>query len=183
VSQQALVAAIDELGTTSLTAEAVRHVSPGREPRSGAGARIHGGRWNPPGSFPTLYLALDVQTVIAEFHRLARRQALAVSAFLPRELHRFAVELEAVLDLRSEAARAAVGLSERALRADDPTACREIGSAAHSIGIEAILAPSAAGSGSVLAVSLDALRPDSRVEALRVEAVWDEPPQDPRRWE
>jgi RES domain-containing protein len=41
---------------TSLSTTAVRHLSPKHNPGSGEGARINGGRFNPPESFPTLYL-------------------------------------------------------------------------------------------------------------------------------
>lgn len=177
MSLPSLVAAIDELGVGSFRADVFRHVAAGRDPRSGRGARIFGGRWNPPDSFAVIYCGLDGQTVEDEFHRLARRQGVRASGFLPRELHRLRVDLGAILDLRDDSARAAIGLDERQLRSDDLGACQAIGAAAHSIGIEAILAPSAANGGTALAVFLDALRPDSTVEVTGLEAVWEEPPE------
>lgn len=178
MSSQELVARVDALGATALETVAFRHVSVGTNPRAGTGARIHGGRWNPPNSFATLYLGLDVETVVDEFHRLAARQGLTPDDFLPRELHRFDVRLGAVLDLRTEDARRAVDLNERELRADDPRRCQEVGEAAHYVGLEGILAPSAAGQGTVLAVFLERLRPGSVLETVTSER-WDEPP--PRR--
>jgi RES domain-containing protein len=48
-----------------------------REPFSGEGARLHGGRWNPPG-VAALYLGTDHATAIAEFYQsLARPGTLA----------------------------------------------------------------------------------------------------------
>jgi RES domain-containing protein len=175
VSSQELVARVDALGATALETVAFRHVTVGANPRSGTGARIHGGRWNPPNSFATLYLGLDVETVADEFHRLARRQGLTPDAFLPRELHRFDVRLEGVLDLREADARRAVDLSDRQLRGDDPGPCQEIGEAAHYVGLEGILAPSAAGPGTVLAIFLERLRPGSLLEPLSSET-WETPP-------
>lgn len=175
MSSQELVARVDALGATTLETVAFRHVTSGANPRSGTGARIHGGRWNPPNSFATLYLGLDVETVADEFHRLARRQGLAPDDFLPRELHRFDVRLAAVLDLREAEAQRAVDLSERQLRADDPSRCQEIGEAVHYVGLEGILAPSAAGPGTVLAIFLEKLRPGSLLEPLTSKA-WDAPP-------
>ena len=172
-----LVAAIDELGSTPFSADVFRHVAAGRDPRSGRGARNFGGRWNPPDSFAVIYCGLDVSTVVGEFHRLARRQGVAARGFLPRELYRLRVDLLAVLDLRDDAARRAIGLSDRELRGDDLGACQAIGAAAHSVGIEGVLAPSAADGGTALAVFLDALRPDSAVEVIGLEAVWEEPPE------
>jgi RES domain-containing protein len=174
-----LVAPVDEQAPTSFSGAAFRYVARGRAPRSATGARVHGGRWNPPESFPTLYLALDIATVVAEFHRLARRQGLAPDAFLPRELHRFDVHLVAVLDLRPDVVRDALGLDERALTGNDVAVCRAVATAAHSLGLEGLLAPSAAGEGVVLAVFLDALRPESVVEPIELVDVWEEPPPVP----
>jgi len=172
-----LVAAIDELGSAPFSAEVFRHVASGRNPRSGRGARIFGGRWNPPDSFAVLYCGLDVSTVVDEFHRLARRQGISADGFLPRDLCRLSVDLNSVLDLRGNAARRTIGLTDRELRSDDLSACQAIGAAAHSVGIEGILAPSAANGGTALAVFLDALRPDSAIDVTGLEAVWDEPPE------
>jgi len=177
VSLPPLVAAIDELGSVPFSAEVFRHVASGRDPRSGRGTRVFGGRWNPPDSFAVIYCGLDVATVIDEFHRLARRQGVAARGFLARELHRLSVDLLAVLDLRGADARRTIGLSDRELRSDDLSACQAIGAAAHSVGIEGILAPSAANGGTALAVFLDALRPDSAAEVIGLEAVWEDPPE------
>lgn len=59
---------------------------PRREPPSplGAGASSLGGRSNPPESFATLYLALDRETVVREFFRLAHRMGGAPDDFVPR---------------------------------------------------------------------------------------------------
>lgn len=159
-----LVDRADALGTTSYEGAALRHVGPGHDPLATAGARIRGGRWNPPESFGTLYLALDRDTVIAEFHRLAARQGLRPGDLLPRDLHQFRVRLEAVLDLRSDNALEAVGLDLTRVRSDNRAPCQAVGEAAHYLGIEAILAPSATGSGDVLAVFFGRLRPESLVE-------------------
>lgn len=48
-----------------------------RDPLSGEGARLHGGRWNPPGK-AALYLGTDHATAIAEFYQgLAKPGTLA----------------------------------------------------------------------------------------------------------
>ena len=48
--------ALDRLGSKPLNGVYFRHTAPKREPLSGEGARIVGGRWNRPGS-EALYLA------------------------------------------------------------------------------------------------------------------------------
>jgi len=176
VASPELVSRLDAIGASSIQGAFYRHVAAGRDPRSGLGARINGGRWNPPDSFSTLYLAEAVDTVTREFYRLARRQGLHPRDFLPRDLYTFEVELEAVLDLRLDDARERVGLSSTELRSDDARACQAIGEAAHYLGLEGVAVPSAAGGGGiVLAVFLDRLRPNSRIEPT-THVRWNEPP-------
>jgi RES domain-containing protein len=129
-----------------------RHIRPGLSPTSGAGARSLGGRWNPPASFPALYTGLAVETVEAELARLALRNNLRLADLLPRVVHTLEVRLSAVVDLRGEASLLAVGLTMDAVLSDDLRACQEVGEAAHKLGREGILAPSATGVGDVLAI-------------------------------
>lgn len=172
---QQVLARVDAIEPTAIETEAFRHVAEGRHPLSGAGARVHGGRWNPPDSFATLYLALDQGAAVAEFHRLAARQLRDPTDFLPRRMYRYEVALSAVLDLREDAKRRQLGLGDAELVASDPVACRSIGEAAQYLGIEAILAPSATGTGIVLAVFYDRLRAESHVRDLDYET-WTTPP-------
>jgi RES domain-containing protein len=170
-----LVARIDALGPALLETTAFRHVSVGGDPRTGVGARIHGGRWNPPDSFSTLYLGLSEETVRAEWERAAKRQGLRLEDFLPREFYSFNVVLHAVVDLRSSEARHQVGLTDADITADDQRACQRVGEAAHFASFEGVVAPSATGSGEIVAVFLDQLKPDSRLEPTHL-ATWAAPP-------
>lgn len=147
-----LVDVVRGLPTTGLSGEAFRHLSPGLPPLSGHGAWVNGGRWNPPASFPVLYLAESEAVARAEFRRMARKMGEPVGNFLPRELHRYEVRLVDLVDLRDQDTRIAVGLSERVRRADPPTVCQAVGAAAHEVGREGILVPSATDQGLVLPV-------------------------------
>lgn len=138
---------------------------------------MQGGRWNPPG-VAALYCALDRETVADEWYRAAGRQGLRPEDFLPRTLHRLEVSLTALLDLRGLSARKVVGLGEPQLRGSDLRACQAVGDAAHHLGLEGIIAPSAAGPGVALAVLFDVLRPESQVQVVSSQT-WDAPP--PRR--
>ena len=149
-----LLERIDRIAPVGCVGEVVRHIAPGYLPLSGEGARIHGGRWNPPDSFPTLYTALTRETMLDELERAARRQGLTVADLLPRIEVRYGVGLQRVLDLRDPEALASVGLKPGDIAADDWTACQAVGEAAHHAGFEGILAPSAA-EGDVLVVFLD----------------------------
>lgn len=142
-----------------------RHVRHGRDPLSGTGARIQGGRWNPPDSFSVLYLAADPATVIAEFQRLAGRQGIDPSAFLPRAMYSYDVNLSALLDLTRPESRGAVGLPESDLRSDDLTACQAVGEAAYVCRRSGVIAPSATGVGVVVAVFPDCLAPEDQLTA------------------
>lgn len=173
------LARVDALDPIALSTQVFRHVAHDRHPLSGAGARLHGGRWNPPDSFATLYLALERQTTVSEFYRLAARQGRSPEDFLPRRMYRYEVALSAVLDLRDPAARASVELGEAELRANDAAKCQQVGEAAHYLGLEGILAPSATGKGkgTVLAVFFDRLHADSQIRDIDHEP-WTTPPPD-----
>jgi RES domain-containing protein len=169
----ALVERVDALPVTAFDGECFRHLSPGRDPLSGQGARIQGGRWNPSGSFSVLYLGLDRETVIAEFRRMAQRHRLAPNAFLPRTFYRYGVHLANVLDLRHPHAADTVGLTRAALTDNDLTRCQQIGEAAQHLGREGVLAPSAAGNGTVLAVFMDRLGAESVLDPEQAE-LWED---------
>lgn len=162
MDRAAVVAAVSRLPAQPLSGTAFRHVAVGYQPLSGEGARVIGGRWNPPNSFPVLYLALDRETTKAEFLRLAAKQGRAPRDFLPRDLCSYEVRLQRVLDVRESEARRDIGLSSEP--DDDLVASQSVGEAAHLVGFETILAPSATGSGEILAVFLDRLLPESEVE-------------------
>lgn len=170
-----LVARIDALDAEEYAGEAFRHLPPAYDPLSGRGARIHGGRWNPPDSFAVLYLGLDRQTVVDEFERLVRRQRRDPADFLPRAFYRYELTLRNVLDLRDDEAMSAVGVSAAELRSDQLEPCQRVGLAAQHAGREAILVPSAAGKGTVLALFLDAMQAGSTIVPTRME-LWESRP-------
>jgi RES domain-containing protein len=119
-----LVAAIDQLEPAAYSGHAFRHQAAQYNPLSGAGARSLGGRWNPPESFATLYLAVERETAVAEFNRMAARSNRTPQDFLPRRLYRYELSLAALVDLRHPDAREAVELRDADLLADDPTSCQ-----------------------------------------------------------
>ncbi|MEX0786855.1 MAG: RES family NAD+ phosphorylase [Dehalococcoidia bacterium] len=156
--------AIDALGVVSFQGHCYRHIAVGRSPTSGLGAREAGGRWNPRDSFPVLYTGLSTATVRAELARLAKRMNVELTDLLPRRVYTLEASLSAVVDLRSRASLTAVGLSIADVQADDLTGCQGVGAAAHKLGREGILAPSATGIDDVLAIFELNLRPASSLQ-------------------
>jgi len=116
-----------------------------------------------------VYTALDARTVDLELARATRRAGLAGPRMVPRRLVTIHVRLSRVLDLTTEGTRVSLGVSEADLVADDPSIPRLIGEAAHHLGYEAVLSPSAAGSGEVLAIFLDNRAADSALEVIDVQ--------------
>src|SRR5436309_13486046 len=53
---------------------------------TGAGSKAAGARWNPPGSFSTVYASLDVETALAEALAHFRHYGLRVLKAMPRVL-------------------------------------------------------------------------------------------------
>lgn len=133
---------------------AYRQQSPGYDPRSGAGARQAGGRFNPPQSFPVLYLGTSMRTLAAELTRAAERIGLTVEDVLPREVFRYEVELERVLDLRDPDVLVQLDVTLDEVLAEDRTTSIAVGEEALAAGWQAIWCSSAAGDGDVLAILL-----------------------------
>jgi RES domain-containing protein len=172
---ETLVGRVLEVEPARFEGPAYRHLGPAYHPLSGEGARVHGGRWNPPDSFPVLYLATTLESVIAEFYRLAERAARPPEDLLPRHLRLYHVELQRVLDLSDEGNRLTIGVSSTEIRAENTARCQAIGDAAHYAGFEAVLAPSATRVGESLAIFSARLQAGSVVEPEGFE-VWNDLP-------
>lgn len=77
-----------------------------REPLSGRGAQLYGGRFNTKGT-PALYASLSVMTAL--------REANQVGSLQPTTLVSYDAEIERVFDTRDIAAVAAEGMDDEAL--------------------------------------------------------------------
>ena len=151
-----------------------RQIAPRYDPLSGEGARIHGGRFNPPDSFPVLYLCLSRECAVAELTRQRRNTVLGVEGLLPRALYRYEVVLDAVLDLTDPETLTDLGVRSDELVGEDRSLPRLVGETAHAAGFQAIRCPSATGVGEVLAVfpeliGLGRLEPSRADEWTRLE--------------
>lgn len=114
-------------------------------------AQRYGGRWNPPGSYRTLYLNEDVDTARSQIHRM-----LEGSPVRPEDLDDRFVLVTATLPSRQRVADAvtdegleALGLAgsypldDKGKRVPHET-CRPIGESVHGLGLRGVRARSAA---------------------------------------
>jgi RES domain-containing protein len=118
-------------------------VSAQRDPLSARGARLYGGRWNPPG-LAVLYASIEESVARAEFDRGAAQLGVAPGERYPARLARLAVGCE-VVDAASPQALEALGIEN--LTASPRSLTQPIGGAAAELGIEALLVPSLAAPG------------------------------------
>ena len=86
---------------------------------TGAGAKANGGRWNPPGSFHTVYASLDPETAMAEALAHFRRFGFRLTSAMPRVFAALKVKLNRVLDLRLGTARSILKVSGARLVAEE----------------------------------------------------------------
>lgn len=171
MAQRELIDALGRLEPVPYTAVVYRQLAVGYQALSGEGARAHGGRWNPPDSFPVLYTSPSPAVVRAEIVRAAKRKGFAPEDLLPRRLVSYRVDLQRVVDLTSEVNRHRVGFSLVVITDDDIRICQAIGEAAHYMGFEGIAAPSAAAEGDSLSIFLNRLLPGSSVTAEEEELI------------
>jgi len=116
-----------------------------------------------------VYTALDVATVDLELERTGRRAGMTIAMMGPRRLATIRIRLSRVLDLTNADVRAALDVAEADLTGEDPAVPQAIGETAHHLGYEAILAPSATGTGFALAIFLDNRAADSLLEVTEVQ--------------
>jgi RES domain-containing protein len=120
---------------------------------TGAGAKANGGRWNPPGSFHTIYASLDPETALAEALAHFRRFGFPIRSAMPRIFAALQVKLNRVLDLRLGTVRSTLRVSTARLFAEEwwkkqergqEALTQAIGRVAWEAGLEGMLVPSAA---------------------------------------
>lgn len=133
---------------------AYRQQGPQHNPLSGEGARQFGGRYNPPGSFPVLYLCTTRACSTAELRRQGERQPIGLAGLLPRVLYRYSLALQ-VVNLMAPATAETLEIDQRDLIQSDWRLTQQIGEVAHHLGIAALLTPSATGVDQVLALFIE----------------------------
>lgn len=117
---------------------------------SGAGARKHGGRWNPP-RFNCVYGSLDPTTAQEESYAAYDKYGIPRSKMSPRVRVAINLKLQHVLDLSTPAALKTLGVSRKELaavdweaemNAGDEALTQAIGRLAFDEELEGIIVPS-----------------------------------------
>jgi RES domain-containing protein len=123
---------------------------------TGAGSKIAGTRWNPPGGFHTVYASLEVETAVAEALQHFRYYGLPVSKAMPRVIVALEAKLKRVLDLRDGYVRRSLVVSQKRMLSEPwreeqkkgrEALTQAIGRLAYELDVEALLVPSAARKG------------------------------------
>ena len=162
---------IASLPTKPYRGDGFRQQAPKYDPLSGEGARRRGGRFNPPQSFPVLYLCTTRVCTVAEFLRAGSRLAIGPEGLLPRQLFRYEVGLDRIVDLTDASILEQLGFAAADLVFEDLSSTRSIGEAAHALGIQAIRSRSATEQDHVLAVFIENLGLGTLVPTL--EETWE----------
>ena len=147
---------------------------------SGEGARKHGGRWTPKGSFRTLYGSLTSEAALAELLEGRRRKGLPDVEALPAALVGLRVALQRILDLTDGGVRRRLRLSHWRLTTEPweqlqqrgrEALTQAVGRLVREAGFEGMLVPSAVPGSrhGNLVIFSDRLLPASRVEIVHSE--------------
>jgi len=183
VRQQDLLAAISKLQLVKVERCFERHTSLRWEELKGSAA---GGRWGARRAFGVLYLGRPRDSVVVEAYRhlvedeLDDPNALAATV-LERRLLTIEVNVPNVLDLREEANRTTLALSDAQLFSDvgDYRACQAVGAAAHAAGLAGLIAPAATQIGETLGLFPANLASTDSLKVTKSE-IWRGLPPDPR---
>ena len=116
---------------------------------SGAGARLHGGRWNAIGSFPTVYLSNSPEIALQEYLARARRMKWPDHKALPMVMAGVSVKAARVLPLAAPAVAAVVDVflnaektHWRAIQSRREAASQAVGRAVREADCHGLIAPS-----------------------------------------
>lgn len=122
---------------------------------TGEGSRLRGGRWNPKG-ITVVYTSLTPETAMAETLAHYRYSHVAIEDAMPRTFVAIEVALSSVLDFRDGKLRQQLRVSEkqmlevdwrREVYAGREPITQRLGRAAHTVGLEGLVVPSAADPG------------------------------------
>ena len=160
-----LLDALDALERTQFEGAAWRAVREGRDPAQG---HPSAGRWDP-GTFDVLYTALEPDGAMAEIHFHLSRQPVFPSK-IRYHLHELAIRTGRTLRLADMRTLVSLGVDDSRYQEILYARTQEIGDAAHFLGFDGVLAPSARWPCTNLVLFTDRFAPDD-LKAMSSSAV------------
>jgi RES domain-containing protein len=166
---------------TAWSGEVYRSATPryarSRDIVSGMGSCRMGGRWNPPGSFSTIYASLEPEAAMSESLATFRYFGWALHDAMPRVFRALEAHLHRVLDLRRPGTVPPLAPWLKEARREDwravqrhgrETLSQAIGRAAFAAELEGILVPSFASTGNSNLVAFPGrFAPESSIRVIR----------------
>ena len=146
MAKRDLYARLDALEPAAWSGWAFRHAAATYsrgQVLNGEGARHHGGRWNPPDSFRTVYASLDIDTLVAEARRSTAPERWP-DLVATHVAWRVEARLDSLVDLRPTDHRQEIGLPAKFDATVRQQLCQEIGEAAYYVRYKGMLVPSMA---------------------------------------
>jgi len=144
---------------------------------TGVGSAKMGGRWNPPGSFPTVYASLQPEAAMSESLATFRYYGWDLYNAMPRVFRALEAHLSRILDLRRLEILPYLGAWLEMARSEDwralqragrEPATQMIGRAAFESGLEGLLVPSFASPGNTNLVAFpESFAPGSWIRVIR----------------
>ena len=120
---------------------------------TGLGSKRGGGRWNPPGSFPTVYTSLSPGQALEESLHTFKHFGFSPASVLPRTVVGMKVQMSRVLDLTDQSILRRLEMTRTQMVSDDwrgvndgghEALTQAIGRVAFELGIEGLLVPASA---------------------------------------
>jgi RES domain-containing protein len=117
----------------------------------GLGSRLHGGRWNPKGGFPTVYVSDSPEAALQEYLARARRMKLPDHRCLPMQMVGIRIKVANILDVTDSKIDAVVKpilvtekIHWRAVQSKREAVSQAIGRALYEIGFAGLITSSQA---------------------------------------
>lgn len=145
----------------------------------GTGARLHGGRWNPKGSFAAVYLSDTPEAALQEFLARARRMKLPDYRALPMQMVGVKIKAANVLDLTDAKVESSIKpilvtekIHWRAVQVKREAVSQAIGRALREIGFGGLVTHSQALPGAkTIVIFPDRLKPTDILKPLPAKPV------------
>src|SRR3989441_536532 len=140
---------------------------------SGLGSQLHGARWTPKNSFPTVYLCETTEAALQEYLARSRRMRLPDHRSLPMVMAWIKVKTSNMLDTTDVEVAAVINpflatdkIHWRAIQDRREAVSQAIGRAIQEICFSGLIAPSQASSGSrIIVISPKKLKPPETLSA------------------